>query len=293
MEEENLDQEQEPSRLLALALLGLGSTGLGALMGGRDGAMLGAQQGAQAGASVFTADAKREDEQRKQEAADEKREQQKEEDFEEFQRREDYKAGKKIEVKETPPGKAPATPKPAAGPKPPDAIKGEDKLRNEWIKHPTTARTEKIRAAYNSLAASRADAAGDLSLIFQYMKMLDPTSTVREGEQASAQNAAGVDDQIRNMYNRIVSGERLSEDQRAQFKGQAKALLDAQESEQTKVDDYYSGLAKQRSLNPGNVVRKAPAAAAPSADKPGPGSIVEVDGKRYRVGADGDTLEDL
>ena len=47
------------------------------------------------------------------------------------------------------------------------------------------------RGAQNVLNAS-ANAAGDMALIFSYMKMLDPNSTVREGEYATAEAAAGV-----------------------------------------------------------------------------------------------------
>jgi len=39
--------------------------------------------------------------------------------------------------------------------------------------------------------------------------MLDPGSVVRESEFATAQNAAGVPDQVRNMYNKVLSGTRL------------------------------------------------------------------------------------
>ena len=47
-------------------------------------------------------------------------------------------------------------------------------------------------------------AAGDLAMIFTYMKILDPTSVVREGEQATAQNAAGTPERIKNIYNRVI-----------------------------------------------------------------------------------------
>jgi len=56
-----------------------------------------------------------------------------------------------------------------------------------------------------TLAQGDNTAMGDIGLIFSYMKALDPGSVVREGEQASAQNAAGVPEQIRNAYNRLAS----------------------------------------------------------------------------------------
>ena len=65
--------------------------------------------------------------------------------------------------------------------------------------------------------AKRDSAAGDLSMIFTYMKVLDPTSVVREGEQATAQNAAGIPERVRNLYNKLITGERLTKKQRQDF----------------------------------------------------------------------------
>lgn len=67
------------------------------------------------------------------------------------------------------------------------------------------------------VGARQENATGDLDMIFSLMKMYDPTSVVREGEQASAQNAAGVPTRIQNIYNNLLSGTRLSPEQRREF----------------------------------------------------------------------------
>lgn len=102
-----------------------------------------------------------------------------------------------------------------------------------------------VRNAYQQVAgaAQQPDAAGDLSLIFGYMKMLDPNSVVRETEFANAQNAAGVPDQVRNLYNRAISGERLNPNQRQQFVGQARRLIQTAHANQSKVRNTYSNRA--------------------------------------------------
>lgn len=91
--------------------------------------------------------------------------------------------------------------------------------------------------SYGTVLAAAADpsAAGDLSLIFAYMKMLDPGSVVREGEFATAQNTAGVPDRIRNAYNKLISGERLAPNQRQDFVKQAKAIYGASKSRQDQL----------------------------------------------------------
>ena len=57
------------------------------------------------------------------------------------------------------------------------------------------------------------------------MKMLDPGSTVREGEFASAQNTGGVDDKIINLYNQAIKGTRLNDSQRSGLRAQATGLF--------------------------------------------------------------------
>ena len=49
------------------------------------------------------------------------------------------------------------------------------------------------------------------------MKMLDPDSVVREGEQATAENARGVSESIMNVYNKAITGKKMTVSQRADF----------------------------------------------------------------------------
>jgi hypothetical protein len=76
-------------------------------------------------------------------------------------------------------------------------------------------------------SAKQESAAGDMSMIFTYMKILDPTSVVREGEQATAASAGGVPDRVWNAYNKAVSGEKLTEKQRADFVSTASKLYNS------------------------------------------------------------------
>jgi len=62
----------------------------------------------------------------------------------------------------------------------------------------------------NSLASGKSTSEGDIAMVFSWMKMLDPTSTVREGEQAQVRNARGVPDSVRMMYNNLITNNALS-----------------------------------------------------------------------------------
>jgi hypothetical protein len=59
--------------------------------------------------------------------------------------------------------------------------------------------------------------AGDIAMVFSFIKSLDPTSVVQPGEQATARNAPGVTDQLLNTYNRILNGEFLTGKTRDDF----------------------------------------------------------------------------
>lgn len=127
-------------------------------------------------------------------------------------------------------------------------------LRDEFTKQ--SKEFTAIRDAYGRVieGAKNPSAAGDLSLIFSYMKILDPTSVVRESEQASAANAAGVPDQIRNMYNRVLSGERLNPVQRADFLSRAQMLYQRGMENQASLENQYSSLAQRYGISPQDVI---------------------------------------
>lgn len=102
--------------------------------------------------------------------------------------------------------------------------------------------------------AKEGTGAGDLSVVFSYMKMLDPTSTVREGEQANAENSAGIPAKVTNVYNKLVNGERLTPEQRRNFVSMAKALFEAAEPAQAERVRQYTNLAKLYGVDPDMII---------------------------------------
>ena len=148
----------------------------------------------------------------------------------------------------------------------------ERNFRNEY--NDRTKVYQDVKASYGRVLSSDDSAVGDLSLIFGYMKMLDPGSVVREGEFATAQNAAGVPDRVMNIYNRIVSGERLNSDQRKAFKGQAERLFKQAGQQEAQVRSGIERIAKDYGLNTANIFYTpedvAPVAPGAAASAPAP-----------------------
>lgn len=133
-----------------------------------------------------------------------------------------------------------------------------------------------VRDAFSRIQASsqQPSAAGDLALIFNFMKMLDPGSVVREGEFATAANARGVPDAIQQLYNRLISGERLTVAQRGDFVNQAQLLMAVQERQYTAIQRQYGSIAQRLGLDPNNIMidfTRPPQPPPGGGDQPGGG----------------------
>lgn len=134
---------------------------------------------------------------------------------------------------------------------PKEVAEQEDKLRKEY--EALISDVIKVESAYRRIEAVDDSAAGDLAMIFNFMKMLDPGSVVRESEFATAQNSAGVPDRIRNTYNRALEGTRLAPDQRVDFKAQAEQLMAAATLRRQEVIPGFERIVENRGLNANNV----------------------------------------
>jgi len=113
----------------------------------------------------------------------------------------------------------------------------------------------------------------DLSLIYSYVKMLDPNSVVREGEFATAENSASVPDRIRNAYNKVIQGTRLNSDQRSQYSNAAKGIYESRSRRYNDLVSEYSDYARDAGLDPKEVFRpRGKAGPAPATEPSSPAS---------------------
>lgn len=145
----------------------------------------------------------------------------------------------------------------AAAPDKPQGFDTESKLRSEFAKGLGTF--SDVHDGYGRvIAATRqreanpngVSPASDIGLVFGYMKMLDPGSVVREGEYATAANAAGIPERVRNAYNKAMNGEFLTGEQRQDFLGQAAELYGTARKTAEGVAGRYRNLATQYGVDP-------------------------------------------
>jgi hypothetical protein len=81
-----------------------------------------------------------------------------------------------------------------------DRFTQTEQILNSWRSDPQVRAFQDARTSYMGLRNLQRDPNGvnAVATVFAFMKALDPGSTVREGEQASAQNSGGVPTAIVN-----------------------------------------------------------------------------------------------
>ena len=136
------------------------------------------------------------------------------------------------------------------GPK--DTFKDVQALRKEFTSLSRIKNFSDITEAYTRIIKSAKDpsAAGDLALIFNYMKVLDPASVVRESEFAAAAKAGGLGPRIQAAVEQIERGTRLAPEQRADFVNRATQIYQGTEEQARPIYQTYEEIAIARGFDP-------------------------------------------
>lgn len=127
-------------------------------------------------------------------------------------------------------------------------------LRGEFIT--ATKPFVTVQDAFNKIkvAAQNPSPAGDLSLLYGYMKMLDPESVVRESEFAAAAQAGSFGERIQGYVGKILTGERLPDSIRQDFLGQAANLYKVQRRGYDNTVKNYGRFAEAFGIPADNVI---------------------------------------
>lgn len=152
-------------------------------------------------------------------------------------------------------------------------------LRDEFNTLTKDFRT--VQDAYSKIKATSDTGAGDMSLLYSYVKLLDPGSVVRESEFATAAASGSFGERMQGAVQRILTGERLPKDLRDAFKAEASTIYKSQQSGADRLEAQYTDLAKRYGLNPKDVIQqyadKDKDATKTSQTGSGPGGTIVVD----------------
>lgn len=144
----------------------------------------------------------------------------------------------------------------------PEQIKAGE-LRDEF-----NALTKDFRAvqdAHTKITTTSPTGAGDMSLLYNYVKLLDPTSVVRESEFAAAAASGSFGERVQTAVNKVMTGQRLDANLRKDFINEASNLYKAQKAGADRIKDQYTNMAKRAKLNPEDVIVDYAAPASPVA----------------------------
>jgi len=126
-------------------------------------------------------------------------------------------------------------------------------LRTEYNKRVGDVTAGRINFEKMLESAKIGEGLGDVALITSFMKMLDPGSTVRESEFATARDTAGLYSSLENAANKAKTGEFLSSSQRGTFITLAKKYLAAAERDGSQTRKSMEGIVDRLGLNPADV----------------------------------------
>lgn len=138
-----------------------------------------------------------------------------------------------------------------------NVVANESQLRQQYDREIAPYRL--AREGYQKVlqAAQTRTPAGDIALVFGYMKTLDPNSTVREGEQASVRNSGTIDQTIANLYNQLLSGQgSLTDQQRQQFLDSAGRQFATYETTAQGLNQRYGQIASSYGFDPSRIVQR-------------------------------------
>lgn len=143
-----------------------------------------------------------------------------------------------------------------------NAQDAEGKLRDDFQQNTivkahetTTSGISKIREAVRAAQGGKGNAYDDVALVFNFMKTLDPTSVVREGEYKTAENNAGLFEQWGVKINNVLQRKaRLTDSQRQQLIDAAERQYDGSAHVYDSYVNGIAGIAMRRGLDVRNVV---------------------------------------
>ena len=151
-----------------------------------------------------------------------------------------------------------------------DAFKNERDLRNDLKSEPIYKAHQEVKSAYAQIkgALGQNTPISDVAAATKIMKLLDPGSVVRESELGIAMSSSGLMDRVTNYANMVISGQRLTPQQRKDFQKLADEFYSASEQQFNAKSAEYAGIAKDYKLNERRVSGPAPSG-QPGAQKDG------------------------
>lgn len=131
------------------------------------------------------------------------------------------------------------------------AFEQTDKLISNARKDKRIDNFIQLQSSMDRIQAANQDPTGasDVSMIFSFMKMLDPGSVVRESEFQLASDTAGAPEFVKAAAQKLISGERLTDVSRANFITEADKIFERSRKTADKALVPIQNRAKKNNLD--------------------------------------------
>lgn len=190
-------------------------------------------------------------------------------------------------------------------------VNERNRLQADYDRDPEVRKAKTVLQSWGDARAilSEPSPAADLSLVYAYMKALDPGSVVRESEAETAAAIGGLQERAKAKLQNITGGGQLTDRQRADLARQIEKLARNAATGLDKLEGQFREHAGRRSVDVQDLrfstrpefTQDAPPPPAGSggpqatgaAGKPSVGAVVEIQGKRYKVLDEEGNLEEL
>lgn len=153
----------------------------------------------------------------------------------------------------------------AAGPPMTAPSQNANTLRDEFNKQTEPARIVASQYRNAIKGAAAASPAGDMGLIYSFMKALDPGSSVKEGEYAQGEKLTGSYGQFWQSYNKAIDGQKLLPEVRTDILNQVKNIYTSHIPTFNAAKTRYTDIAKNQRVNPADVITDLPNVDEPAA----------------------------
>lgn len=131
----------------------------------------------------------------------------------------------------------------------------ENRLRQQYLAHPAVKGMNDVDSAYRAIQSNPGnDGPSQQAMVFQFSKILDPNSVVREGEYAQSAANAGAINRAMNYFEQLKSGKMLTPEQISAMKEVTSNLTNSYRQKLNGVNQSFIDLANRKGINPKNVV---------------------------------------
>ena len=127
-------------------------------------------------------------------------------------------------------------------------------LRKEFNSEAKNLGFKEVQSSWQKVSNANKTGAGDLSIVYSFIKALDPTTAVREGEIDLTKAAESIPNRFIKAYQRAKEGKVISNELRNEMINEVGSIYNEKAKQQQQLNAFYTGLATDMGVSPKDVI---------------------------------------